>query len=272
MKYLAACVHIKNEQDIIAEWMAFHRAAGFEHLIIIDNGSSDATPEIVKRFKDDKSVTYLFQPNGGPEDFATIAIKCFGSDFRWMAFIDADEFLYPANGGDIRSALEKYEDTAGVGVYWHLFGSSGHEDRPQGLVIENFLRRAETNFGLNKHVKSIVDPRKVFAPRGSHVFELAGPFVDERRRMLHSNAPFGFFEEMQPSHEVLRINHYHVRSRSQYKLKAARGYFGLDDEKLKESEEKFARMWAAHDRNEVYDATACVYKGLMRFYLDQDIA
>src|SRR5271168_2531692 len=100
MKYLAACVHVKNEEDIISEWMAFHRSVGIKHLIVIDNGSSDRTAQIVRAFPDQSSVTYLFLPRGNPTEFSTIALKCFGEQFEWIAFMDADEFLYPSNGGD----------------------------------------------------------------------------------------------------------------------------------------------------------------------------
>lgn len=267
MKYAAACVHVKNEQEIIREWMAFHRSVGFEHLFIIDNGSSDQTPEIIRHFRDPQSITYLFQPSGNPTDFATILIKNYGKDFRWMAFIDADEFLYPVDGGDIRKTLSQYEDKAGVGVYWNIYGSNGYEEKPEGLVIDTLLHRAPTDYFLNRHVKSIIDPAKVIGPLGSHMFKLAGEFVDEQGRLLHDDPPHGYFDAMTPSHDVLRINHYHVRSRAQYEQKAKRGYFGVDDAKLNEAEGRFQHMWEMHDKNDVFDDSAGAYKRLMKFYI-----
>ncbi|WP_462118491.1 glycosyltransferase family 2 protein [Methylorubrum extorquens] len=75
MKYAAAHVHIKNEDDLILEWMAFHRAVGFEHLIITDNGSSDNSRSVIKKFRDAASVTYLHRRSGTPIDFEIDAIK-----------------------------------------------------------------------------------------------------------------------------------------------------------------------------------------------------
>ncbi|MEH3148043.1 MAG: glycosyltransferase family 2 protein [Methylobacterium frigidaeris] len=267
MKYAAACIHIKNEQDIINEWLAFHRAVGFEHLFVIDNGSDDNTARIVKNFSDRDSVTYLFQPTGNPAEFSTTFIKSFGDQFRWMAFIDADEFLYPASGGDIRAVLAEYESFAGVGVYWQIYGSNGHESKPEGLTIETMTQRAPSNYYLNRHIKSIVDPRKVFHPLGSHMFKLAGDCVDEQRRVFHDGPPHGYFEDMEPSHNVLRINHYHVRAREQYVKKAERGYFGIDDQKLRKSDDRFKMMWDLHDKNDEFDDSATSYKKLMDFYL-----
>ena len=267
MKYAAACVHVKDEQDIIGEWMAFHRAVGFEHLIIIDNGSTDRTAEIVSTFVDGASVSYLYMPLGQPFHFVDITLKMFGSNFEWMAFIDADEFLFPTIGGDIRNTLCEFEEYAGIGVYWLLYGSSGHDTRPNGLVIDNMTHRAVSDYRNNKHVKSIVRPRKVIKCLGSHIFKLDGEFVDEHKNRLHDGPPYGFYEEATPSHHKLRINHYHVLSREQYKKKALRGYFG-DQTKLQSSEEHFDNMWKIHDKNDIQDLAALIYKPLMRFYLE----
>jgi len=61
---------------------------------------------------------------------------------RWLAFIDVDEFLHPADDAQVlRDVLEKYHDFGGVVVPWTLMGSSHHVAAPSGLVIENYLHR-----------------------------------------------------------------------------------------------------------------------------------
>jgi hypothetical protein len=59
-----------------------------------------------------------------------------------MAFIDLDEFLFPATVPALAGALAGYEDCAGVSVPWFMFGFSGHDTPPSGLVIENYTERA----------------------------------------------------------------------------------------------------------------------------------
>ena len=267
MKYAAACVHVKNEESIISEWLSFHRAAGFEHLIVIDNGSSDRTADIVKNFRDRSSVSYLFCPVGHPADFYVQTLKTFGEQFEWMAFIDADEFLYPVSGDDIRNTLSDYREASGIGVYWHTYGSSGHKTKPDGLNIDNFTRRAVSNFHGNRHIKSIVRPRDVWHPLSSHMFHVNGAFMDEQRRVLHRDPPFGFFADIEPSHEVLRINHYHCRSKQQYLEKIERGYFGAEKEKLEMMRAKTEEMWRYSDQNDVEDKSAQRFRNLMAFYL-----
>ena len=107
----------------------------------------------------------------------------------------------------------------------------------------------------------------MFCPLGSHVFKVNGRSVDETGRDLHTGEPFGFYQDLVPSHDILRINHYHVRAREQYEHKAARGYFGIHDDKLNATPERFEKMWEIHDKNDVFDDSARFYAPLMNFYL-----
>ena len=267
-KYAAAFVHVKNEEEIIGEWMAFHRAVGFEHLIVLDNGSTDSTATIVKRFREPECVTYIYESTGYPTTFNKRIMAEFRDNFEWIASIDADEFLYPTDGGDIRNTIANFSNTSGIGVYWQIYGSSGHASKPEGLVVQNFSRRAASDYYLNRHIKSIVRPNHVIEPLGSHVFKLQGNFVDAGGKELHFDPPFGYFEQHVPDYSRLRINHYHTLSRKQYEKKAKRGYFGIEDDKLNKDQERFETMWNMHNMNEVEDKSASEFVALMQFYLD----
>jgi hypothetical protein len=74
-----------------------------------------------------------------------------GRDAAWIAFIDVDEFLFPAPSSSsspsspsspkLPQILEGYKQYAGVVVPWTLFGSSNHTAAQPGLVIENYVWR-----------------------------------------------------------------------------------------------------------------------------------
>lgn len=271
MKYLAACCTVKNEASIIKEWMAFHRAAGIEKLIIIDNGSDDETAEIIKTFRDQDSVELISWPTKTSQvEMYDYILKQKIGEIEWCAFIDADEFLYPSTGYDIRSIIPQYghpgHPIGAIAVHWHIYGSSGHLEKPDGLVIENYTKRATDNFVFNRHVKSIVNLKNAYRPLTSHLFEVKYGIFDDSGNDLHMGAPFGFFEEKEATHKLLRCNHYHVRSKAEYYKKSMRGYFGVDDKKL-EGEEKFQAMFNSHDQNEVQDDSALRFRALMEFYL-----
>ena len=63
-------------------------------------------------------------------------------DARWIAFIDIDEFLFSPRGRPVPDILADYEEFPAVGVNQALFGTGGHVERPDGLVIESYLYRS----------------------------------------------------------------------------------------------------------------------------------
>ena len=44
----AICMNVRNEARGIAEWMAFHKEAGFDTQIIFDNASTDGTRQLIQ--------------------------------------------------------------------------------------------------------------------------------------------------------------------------------------------------------------------------------
>ena len=50
--FLTCCLMIKNEGKYIEEWMDHYISEGVEHFYIIDNGSTDNTLELLKKYED----------------------------------------------------------------------------------------------------------------------------------------------------------------------------------------------------------------------------
>jgi hypothetical protein len=124
-------------------------------------------------------------------------------------FCDDDEFLFPVADISLPAALERYERFAGVAVSWMLYGSSGHWTRPRGLVTENYAMRAAAP---DHHVKCVVDPARVRRPLvvGHQLECVPGQvIVDE------TGEPMTGPLHPHPSADVLRINHYLTKSRTE---------------------------------------------------------
>lgn len=81
-------------------------------------------------------------------------LTSFGGRHEWLMMFDSDEFLYlkdvqtqqmeaeTAQGGmhyPLHTFLQQYEDYAALGVNWVLYGSNGHQTRPQGRFIQCLL-------------------------------------------------------------------------------------------------------------------------------------
>jgi hypothetical protein len=139
------------------------------------------------------------------------------SDTRWIAFIDADEFLFSPTGAPLPEVLRRFDRHPGVVVNWRIFGASGWEQPPDGLVIDNYRWRGPDDHPANALVKSIVSPRHTLGWfQSAHYFRLRGNPVDENGHpaLRQTREP--------PTAELLRINHYYAKSEHQFRLKSAR--------------------------------------------------
>ena len=115
----------------------------------------------------------------------------------------------------------EYEECSSVCVPWFMFGTSGHETPPPGLVIEHYTERARFPPPLQRKKllkwKSVVQPSAVVAVGSVHMFDLIGGVtggVDERNVRV---TPDGAAQS--PAGSVLRINHYYTRSHQEFVAK-----------------------------------------------------
>jgi hypothetical protein len=223
-RYLSMMAIFKNEAPYLAEWLEFHRLVGVEHAYLYDNGSTDAFHAVLGPFIREKFVTLL--PWSFPRDMAGLTaqrlafahcIMNFGDDWRWMAFIDVDEFLYPVQDDNLAVLLSRYEDLPALAAFWTMFGFSGHEHAPDGLVIENYTKRAR--FPTHAKPKSIVDPAKVVGVSSAHLFDLT---VGPRRAYTESRQVTRRHGNGAAESNIIRLNHYYTRSRHEFDVKIAR--------------------------------------------------
>lgn len=46
---IALAAAVRNEELYLLEWIAFHKALGVNHFIIVNNGSDDGTEQLLKK-------------------------------------------------------------------------------------------------------------------------------------------------------------------------------------------------------------------------------
>ncbi len=238
--YFSITSMIKDEGMYLEEWIEFHRLVGCEHFILYDNNSTDDTVEILQKYIKSNIVTLIAWPR-----FCTTyslqmlayshAMNLMAGRTRWLCFIDLDEFLFSTETDDLRTALVEFENEPAVGVYWSLFGTSGHKSKPQGLVIENYTwrmpypmerntkpnqERLQKKLGVKSEIKSIVQPTRVISTLGSHTFKT------DRFPVL---AVDGGWNEIRPhkkrnfSAEKFQLNHYISKSQEEWNFRLERG-------------------------------------------------
>ena len=117
--WLVMTLLVRDEEDIVRENLDFHLAQGVDRVIVTDNGSEDATVEILREYEAQGAVRILLEPSDDYSQWrwvtrmARMAATEEGAD--WVVNCDADEFWWP-RAGILKSALEGVDDEVGTVV------------------------------------------------------------------------------------------------------------------------------------------------------------
>lgn len=248
---LAVVAIVKDEAPAMFEWMAHHAALGVEQFFIYDNGSTDGTRAEIEAHPGPARAKIIDWPmQHGQFPAYSDALTRFGARCDWMAFIDADEFVVPLKGERLLDLLGDYSAHAGLAAPWAVYGSAGHDRRPEGLVVENYQRRAPLDVEMNGFLKCFVQPSRIaLKVTTPHIFRTR----DGSSIVLDDFTPVdpdtgGF---LRPPHRPsrLRINHYVVKSREDFEVKTRRGL-------VTPSDARDHYFFDAHDRNDEADDVA----------------
>jgi hypothetical protein len=207
MNYLTGFLMTKDENRYLREWVAFHRTQGYTKFYVYDNMSHIPVAEtlskeisaglvVVTMWPDDK----VGRHHRAMDDF----LKRKDVDTVWASLTDTDEFAFGMDKtlADVLQECEMYD---AVKLGWLCFGSSGHDRRPEGLVIESYTKRGE--------------PEDI--PGGKSVVKF-GKILG----MANCHNPRGFKSPTLITlldRKPAAINHYITRSREDWLEKSGRG-------------------------------------------------
>jgi hypothetical protein len=225
MYYLSIATIIKNEDPYLKEWIETHLLFGVEHFFLYDNDNTIPLKITLKEYIDKGIIDVIDFP--GPAKQMPAFNHClqnYGNLSKWICFSDVDEFLLPKKHDNLQAILKDYEQFACLSVNWLVFGSSGHIEKPPGLVIENYTKCGVRNWYENTHCKSIVQPHLTLrAGSNPHHFIYKNGYhaVSENKEIVQNAwAP--------NSTNIIQLNHYFTKSLSEFKEKIARGRSDTD--------------------------------------------
>ena len=182
----------RDESAYLREWIDFHRGVGVEHFYLYNNRSTDDFQKEIVPYVERRIVTLTDWPQvPGQRTAYEHCVRNNAMTARWIAFVDADEFLYSPLEADVRTILKKYEHLPAIKVARYEFGSSGHKIRPDGSILSSYTFRHTHPRGG----KSINNPRLIRRIKSAHGCQFYG-----------SSLPSDCDTDM------LRINHYWSRS------------------------------------------------------------
>ena len=249
---LAIVTIIKNEAPYIQEWIEYHRALGVRKFYLYDNESTDETKELLRPYIEKNEVVYHWFPGKTMQTSAyNHAVKHYKYDTRYMAFIDADEFMISTQIDSraeeiIKGIYAKRPYSAGIGVTWLIYGSSGYLYKPDGLVLENYLQRSKTNFIRNQHIKAIANPRFIWYYGHAHfpVYRFGCISINCENELMIGPYSFHNYNNERPE---FCLQHYITKSLKECQDRCKLGRAGMAEPRP--WEERFYD----NDRNEIYD-------------------
>lgn len=219
--FLSVCAIAKNEGPYFKEWIDWHLKQGVDRFYIYDNDSTDNTYETLLPYINSGTVVYIPYP-GYRRQLASYddCLERVRELTRWLAFIDIDEFIVPQKNCTLREFLQDFEKFSAVEINWLVYGSGGEIHKRLDIpVMHRFKFHSVSEHILNRHVKSIVDPKRVYCMIGCHeAARITGKAADS-----HGNELKKSFRQRIPQHDIIRINHYAVRSKEEFTDKKLRG-------------------------------------------------
>lgn len=252
---LSCCTIVRNEGEYIEEWLEYHLMVGVTKFFIYDNESTDGLYDILVPYIEKGIVVYQ-EWKGDKCQLSAYndAIARYKNQVGYIAFIDADEFIVPTEHVMLPELILKIfaqnPEGEALGVNWRVYGSSGHINKPKGLVIENYVYRDSDISEKNRHVKSIANSRWAEGFQGSsHCCMLHS----NKRRISEYGTPlFGpFFTEGRC--DKIRINHYYTKSKEEFVAKLNRGWPDQPHDKFLPEQIEYKFLKADMKSNEIED-------------------
>ena len=232
---------MKNEGPYILEWVAYHRAVGFDNFLIYTNDCSDGTVQILDRLQE--LGVLLHRDNSGwkgksPQQHALDSAleEPLIRDADWIAHIDVDEFVNIRCGnGTLADVFERVPDATNMAMTWRLFGHNGVRQLEDRFVIEQFdtcapkyCPKPHTVWGFKTLFRNIGAYEKISCHRPNKLaegFEGRVKWVNGSGRDMTDAAIRNGWRSSKRTigYDLIQLNHYALRSAESFLIKRQRG-------------------------------------------------
>jgi hypothetical protein len=221
MYYISICAIIKDEDLYLNEWIEWHINNGVEHFYLYDNCSAVPQQNCISS-KNIEYCTVIPYPvtHGNPQlECYRRFLNDYGSESKWVAIIDADEFIRVIDGTRLPDFLRQYEKHDALYAGWITYNADGRISNNGLPVRERFKNTVAYKKGLPCG-KSIIRPEKV-TRMGIHIPEPiwfgTQDIVDENFSYVWDCAGY------EPPLNKIVIDHYFTKSWEEWQHKINRG-------------------------------------------------
>lgn len=227
-KKVAIVTSVRNEGLGILEWLAHHRACGFEDFFVYTNNNNDGSDKLLQGLAEFGIINLIDNEVGGAVKIQTKILEHSLHllpelrDFEWVFYIDVDEFFISRcePGLTLDSFFDAFKVACPIDLpsavcfNWKWFGSENAYEMTDGLLLERFVYSIH-----NEHVKSLVKLADVLSMCRVHV-----PVLVENKFVVNSEFQRSDAEQhMKPAYGAGQLNHYWNKSFQEFVLKRSRG-------------------------------------------------
>ncbi|MEO1779168.1 MAG: glycosyltransferase family 2 protein [Pseudomonadota bacterium] len=246
-----AILTVRNEAAFLLEWLAHHRAVGFDDFLVFSNDCDDGTDAMLDRLQALGWLTHI--PNPGPYDKGGIQFTAMKAAAKmdqvraadWILPLDVDEFVNIHTGDGTLAALHAaLPDATAITLTWRLFGNNDQVRYLDQPVTDTFVKAAPeilywpwrasmfktlyANDGIYRK-PGIHRPRDPVKSRlgDAHWYDSHGRALDDQFKTRRVFSNFA-----RPNYGLAQLNHYPLGAMESYVLKADRGRAVHADDRL----------------------------------------
>lgn len=236
---VVACM--KNEGPYILEWIAYHRAIGFDNFLIYTNACEDGTVEVLDRLQAMGILTHESNDDWSGQSPQQHALNNavehpLLTNAEWIAHFDVDEFVnIHAGDGTLPALFEAMPEATNITLTWRLMGNAGVQEMTDDLVIDQFRMGApkfcpkpHNSWGFKTLYKNLGAYEKLSCHRPN---KLKGDFREQVRwfngsgDQMHGKILDNGWRSNEHSigYDLVQLNHYALRSAEGFLVKRQRG-------------------------------------------------
>lgn len=222
--YLAVVAIFRDEAPYLKEWLDFHLKAGVDHFFLFNHSSVDNFREILSEYP--TKVTLRDWAGRQPAAYQRAVID-YGIGYRWMMFIDVDEFVFPSDLGTLPEVLKGMEREDLILLPWRVFGTGGIDDRDRTTSVVSSFRHSIDYSSPNlpsraSTVKAIANPRTMRRAQ-THCPEMR---PGTRPAVWSNGEPISKKKSAYSAGQQIFLHHYVSKSRAEFEEKKSRNVQG----------------------------------------------
>ncbi len=237
-----ALLCLRNEGAFLLEWLAHHRAVGFDDFVVFSNNCDDGTDLMLDHLASLGWLTHV--RNDGPYDNGGIQFTALKTAAKmaqvhaakWLLPLDVDEFVNIHTGDHTLGALHAaLPDADAITLTWRLFGSADQVRYADTPVTQTFTRCAPVEMAWPWRAamfKTLYRNDGTYRKPGVHrPRDPDKSRLDDVRWFDGHGRPLGpafknkriFSDYGRDNYGLAQLNHYPLGALESYVLKADRG-------------------------------------------------